>query len=158
MPRRFFCPQILLWFAALGLFIEPSRLPGQYGTGTILGTVTDPTNAPIPGAKVTARGLETNETRAFLTDAQGNYRFTSLPADQKRWWSFDRSSRRRTWHRWIQHRQPRHIRPTSPPNRFGLYLTDKKLHLCRKEHPLTKYALIKRTGSSPYVSVRYWTS
>ena len=40
----------------------------QYGRGTILGTVTDSSGAAIPGVRVSARSLETNETREFMTD------------------------------------------------------------------------------------------
>lgn len=52
---------------------------GQLGTGTILGTVMDSTQAVIAGVVVTARNDATNETRTFTTDAEGSYRFTSLP-------------------------------------------------------------------------------
>ncbi|MBI3473944.1 MAG: TonB-dependent receptor, partial [Candidatus Solibacter usitatus] len=53
---------------------------GQYGTGAILGTVTDSTGAVVPGAKVTARNDRTNEAREFTTDAAGDYRFNALPS------------------------------------------------------------------------------
>ena len=51
----------------------------QYDTGTILGTVSDPSGAVIPGAKVTAHETATNEERTFATDASGSYRFNALP-------------------------------------------------------------------------------
>jgi len=60
------------------LAMLPLALFGQYGTGTILGTVTDPTGAVIPGAAVAAKNLATNETREFKTDTDGFYRFTAL--------------------------------------------------------------------------------
>lgn len=51
----------------------------QYDTGTILGTVTDPSGAAIPGAKVIARETSTNQERTFDTDLSGDYRFNALP-------------------------------------------------------------------------------
>ncbi len=51
---------------------------GQYGRGTILGTVTDSSGAVVPSIKVSARNLATNETRDFTTDANGNYQFNAL--------------------------------------------------------------------------------
>ncbi len=55
-------------------------MQGQYGAGVILGTVTDPSKAAIPGVQVTAKNQATGETRTFQTDAQGNYQFNALPA------------------------------------------------------------------------------
>lgn len=48
-------------------------------TGTIYGTITDPTGAAIIGATVTVTKLETNLTRTATTDAEGAYKFTLLP-------------------------------------------------------------------------------
>ncbi|HZO54198.1 MAG TPA: TonB-dependent receptor [Bryobacteraceae bacterium] len=57
-------------------------IPGfaQYGTGIILGTVTDPTGAIIPGAKVIAKDNSTNVEREVTTDESGNYQFNALAA------------------------------------------------------------------------------
>ena len=52
----------------------------QYGAGTILGVIADPTGAVVPGAKVTARNQATNETREFTSDASGSYQFRALPS------------------------------------------------------------------------------
>src|SRR5262245_2598494 len=52
----------------------------QYGTGMILGTVTDPSGAAVPGAGVLARNAATNETRELVTDSSGNYQFNAQPA------------------------------------------------------------------------------
>src|SRR5205823_1440131 len=49
-----------------------------FGSGTILGTVTDQTGAVVPNATVTARNTATNESRTFITDADGAYRFNAL--------------------------------------------------------------------------------
>ncbi|MEX2260774.1 MAG: TonB-dependent receptor [Bryobacteraceae bacterium] len=55
-----------------------ARLWAQYGTGTILGTITDPTGAVAPGVTVTSRNQATNEVRTFTSDATGNYQFNAL--------------------------------------------------------------------------------
>ncbi|MCZ2152117.1 MAG: TonB-dependent receptor [Bryobacterales bacterium] len=52
----------------------------QFGAGTILGAVSDSSQAVIPGVTITARNLATNESRTFVTDAEGNYRFSALPS------------------------------------------------------------------------------
>jgi len=61
------------------LLIQVQALVGQYGSGTILGAITDPSKAVIPGVKVTVRNLATNESRTSQTDAAGNYQFVALP-------------------------------------------------------------------------------
>ena len=53
----------------------------QYGTGIILGTVTDPTGAIIPGAKVIAKDNSTNVEREVTTDESGNYQFNALASN-----------------------------------------------------------------------------
>jgi hypothetical protein len=51
-------------------------------TGDIVGTVTDASGAVVPGAKVTVRFADTNETHAATTNAVGAYRFSLLqPGD-----------------------------------------------------------------------------
>ncbi|HUQ93675.1 MAG TPA: carboxypeptidase-like regulatory domain-containing protein, partial [Bryobacteraceae bacterium] len=52
-------------------------LLGQ-GNGTIHGTVTDPSGAAVPNAKVTALLDERGTTRDFTTPAGGDYVFPSL--------------------------------------------------------------------------------
>ena len=64
----------------LSLLPAPAILFGQYGGGAILGTVTDPTGAVIPGATVTAKNTATNEIRTFTTDTEGFYRFSAVPS------------------------------------------------------------------------------
>src|SRR5437867_1019154 len=48
-------------------------------SATLSGTVTDPTDAVIAGAKVTLTSAETGITRQGLTDERGEYRFLLLP-------------------------------------------------------------------------------
>ncbi|HYK22836.1 MAG TPA: carboxypeptidase regulatory-like domain-containing protein [Pyrinomonadaceae bacterium] len=47
--------------------------------GTILGTVTDPNGAVVPGAKVTAKNTSTGLERSTTTDEAGNYTLPELP-------------------------------------------------------------------------------
>jgi hypothetical protein len=70
-----------IFFASL-LFVftlvwEPS-LFGQGLTGTIAGTVTDPSGAPITGATVTIRQLDTDFVHTITTTDVGSYRVTQL--------------------------------------------------------------------------------
>ena len=60
------------------LFLN-TLLNAQYGSGTIIGTVTDPTAASVPGATVTIKNQETSASRNSRTDADGNYRFNAVP-------------------------------------------------------------------------------
>ena len=53
-------------------------LSGQT-TGVITGTVTDPSSAVVPGAKVTVRNAGTGETRDLTTNESGVYVAYSLP-------------------------------------------------------------------------------
>ena len=66
--------------AAFGLLlIAPPDLNGQVLYGTIVGDVTDQSNAAIPGARITATNRETNQTRTVETNASGQYRLSTIP-------------------------------------------------------------------------------
>jgi len=52
---------------------------GQGGTGTITGTVTDPTGLAIAGANVQARNTETGAVYTGASTAAGNYTIANLP-------------------------------------------------------------------------------
>lgn len=64
-------------FAALTT-ISSNRLRAQTTTGSIYGTVTDPSGAAIPGATVTERNLQTGEKQATQTNSSGSYTFPAL--------------------------------------------------------------------------------
>lgn len=64
-------------FICFGLFT--GCLWGQYGSGVILGTITDSSNASVPGATVTVKNHGTDETRTVTTEGSGNFRFNSIP-------------------------------------------------------------------------------
>src|SRR5262245_17930599 len=68
-----------LSFGALVLALWPAFAAAQKITATIRGTVTDPTQAVVAGAKVTLKGEETGLTRTTTTNADGNYQFADLP-------------------------------------------------------------------------------
>src|SRR5499427_5438921 len=51
---------------------------GQAVNGTLLGTVTDPAGAVVPGANVTITEVNTNLSRSTVTNESGNYVFGDL--------------------------------------------------------------------------------
>lgn len=59
--------------AAFVLALASTMAYAQMTTGTILGGVTDPSGAAIPGAKVTVTNLDTKIFKTFETDPSGNY-------------------------------------------------------------------------------------
>ena len=63
--------------AAITLLV-PS-LFAQAETGTITGTVTDPTGAVVPNAKVSIKGVATGSLRETTTGTSGAYTVTNLP-------------------------------------------------------------------------------
>src|SRR5215470_5620003 len=56
-----------------------SALQAQNITGTILGTVTDKSGAPIPNAAVTINNNATNQSKRATTNSDGYYEATYLP-------------------------------------------------------------------------------
>ncbi len=59
--------------AIAGLLLAPFLLFGQGSTGSILGTVTDPTGAVIPGSQVTITNVDTGIANEVTTNEVGNY-------------------------------------------------------------------------------------
>lgn len=53
-------------------------ISAQVITGTISGTVSDPTGAVLPGARITVKNVETGIARAATTDAMGRYTAAEL--------------------------------------------------------------------------------
>src|SRR5207245_9893974 len=76
----------LLTLSALVFFacLLGSGIPRVYGqaaaTGAILGTVTDPSGAVVPGATVTTTDTRTQQTKTATTNATGYYDVESLAA------------------------------------------------------------------------------
>jgi hypothetical protein len=77
------------WFMlsviALSLFfLGGTTSVGQTDTGSIAGTVTDPSGAVVPGVKVTIVAVATNQQRILTTDTGGRYSSGPLrPAEYK---------------------------------------------------------------------------
>ena len=68
------------FFGVLALLsLLPAVLLAQQNYGTILGTVTDPTGAVVPGVTVTVTDTGTGNTRQTTTDKDGFYQVLSLP-------------------------------------------------------------------------------
>ena len=65
----------------LGLLVSSSSLRAQtqITTGTIQGTVTDPSAAALPGVTVVARNTATNVARSVLTETDGRFVLLQLP-------------------------------------------------------------------------------
>src|SRR5215831_11602687 len=66
------------WMSLLGLVLLDVALIAQT-TGTLSGTVKDPSGSVIPGATVTATLQETLVTRTTTTNESGDYTFASAP-------------------------------------------------------------------------------
>jgi hypothetical protein len=69
---------LLLCFALL--FVFASAVFGQGSAAALVGRVTDETGAALPGVSVTATNNATGLSRTVVTEADGTYRFASLPA------------------------------------------------------------------------------
>lgn len=71
--------QILLVLAAVTWISSPILCWSQATTGSIVGTVTDPTQAVVPNAQVTATNISTGVVSSTRTDSSGHYGFLTLP-------------------------------------------------------------------------------
>src|SRR5580704_6178033 len=67
-----------LIFLAIGLMFAAAFGYGQVLYGTLTGTVTDASGAPVPSAKVAAVDVGTGVAKQTTTDDRGNYIFTDL--------------------------------------------------------------------------------
>ena len=74
--NRITCVMVLSCILLVPILRQPAASQSIFGT--IVGTVSDPTGAVIPGAKVTAVNVGTNESRAFLTNEFGTYELNNL--------------------------------------------------------------------------------
>ena len=64
---------------ALILSLSAPKLRAQATVlGTLTGTITDPSGATVPGAKVTATNIATNESQSARTNSAGQYRISNL--------------------------------------------------------------------------------
>jgi hypothetical protein len=60
------------------LCIQPSLVQAQVLYGTMVGNITDPSKALIPGAAITITNKNTNQTHESVSNASGGYSFTNL--------------------------------------------------------------------------------
>ena len=65
-----------LW---LSILLPASTMFGQAITGVIVGTVRDASGAIVPGAKVSAKNVETGIVSVTTTGGEGNYTFPTVP-------------------------------------------------------------------------------
>ncbi len=74
----------LLWSSlCVPLFLAlmaPQRAEAQVLYGSIVGHVTDPSGAVVPGAKITITNKDTNQSREGTTDQAGDFNFTDVQA------------------------------------------------------------------------------
>lgn len=64
---------------ALSLLLVLPNASAQTFRGTILGTITDATQAAVPEAKVTVKNVATGLVRSTVTDTAGNFNIPELP-------------------------------------------------------------------------------
>ena len=65
-------------YVLLGLLLLVPQHVWAQATGAITGTITDPTGAVIPGAKVTATRIETGVSQSTVATAAGTYTIPNL--------------------------------------------------------------------------------
>jgi hypothetical protein len=68
---------LFLFVCSLSFFLSP--VVAQTNSGSVAGTVTDPTGAIIPGATVTIQNPVSGYTRTAQSNSQGKFQFTNLP-------------------------------------------------------------------------------
>ncbi len=72
-----------VWVSLAALLLVlclPASLHAQLETGTVAGTVTDPTGAVVPGATISIVSATTNATRTATADNAGSFAFQAINA------------------------------------------------------------------------------
>ncbi len=64
--------------AFVTIFLSVAAAHAQDTTGTILGTLTDPSGAVLPGVTVTVKNVDTGQARTVVSDEGGRYRVPLL--------------------------------------------------------------------------------
>src|SRR5215469_7690488 len=77
--RRKLLALTTVFFSLAGLFALVQAAVAQEVTASIVGTVTDPSGAPIPNADVTATDVERGTIWPAKTNGDGTYNLTRLP-------------------------------------------------------------------------------
>src|SRR5437764_278640 len=76
---------LMCMFVMSGLVLEPAVSPAQVTTGTILGTVVDPTGAAIPGASTGQQGGNLSGASTFSPRAASDYNALGSQANTNAW-------------------------------------------------------------------------
>src|SRR5215467_9656585 len=69
----------LVLTALVCAFVSGIFAQSEIGSATLNGTVTDPSGAAVPGAKVMAKNSATGVERSTTSTAEGLYNFAGLP-------------------------------------------------------------------------------
>ncbi|MGH9351184.1 MAG: carboxypeptidase regulatory-like domain-containing protein, partial [Terriglobia bacterium] len=62
----------------LAIFLFPTLLAAQTTTATLVGRILDASRAPVPGAEITVRALDTNAVRTAISHSDGEYVVSGL--------------------------------------------------------------------------------
>src|SRR5271168_3160469 len=62
-----------------GILLTINSASAQTGTASILGTVSDPNGAVVPGAKISIKNIDTNQEFIVTSDSAGAYVAAGLP-------------------------------------------------------------------------------
>ena len=76
MPR---VAQLVVLICLSILFLPATAIAAQATTGSISGTVTDPSGAAVPAVPVEVVNEETGQSRSAVSDGRGDYRVLDLP-------------------------------------------------------------------------------
>jgi hypothetical protein len=82
MMQRPYFHRLFLMVLSLALFVASAK--AQISSGTLTGTVTDPSNAVIPNATVEIANHVTGYTRTTITDNSGQFHFYNIPFNNYR--------------------------------------------------------------------------
>lgn len=74
--------RLILGLSILTLILPGAICFGQAGKTELFGTITDPSNLPVPHARVQAEDQATSVKFAATSDGRGEYHLLGLPADQ----------------------------------------------------------------------------
>lgn len=74
-----FCIVVLAIAVAILTLNSGNAFAQTGGTGIVVGTVTDPSGAAVPGASVTLIDAATNSERTTTTNDTGRYDFPNVP-------------------------------------------------------------------------------
>jgi|WetSurSiteA1Bulk_404760.scaffolds.fasta_scaffold23356_2 hypothetical protein len=80
VPAPFWVAVRLACLVAVMICMMLQISPAQVSTGTVSGTVQDPSGAVVPGATVTLTSVQTADVSTAVTNGEGVFTFRSVPA------------------------------------------------------------------------------